>query len=113
EAQSSRSGSRGYGLRGRELAARAMGRSGGFALFDPESSRKPASIAAIPMFTASCTGLQNWRSSTNPAGDASVKSSRFPQVFAGGRLGRSNVWLAGSISNYADRDFKLATRDTI
>lgn len=112
-AQSSQFGFRGFGLPGRELSARAMGTGGGFALFDAESSRNPASIAAIPVFTASFTGLQNWRSSTNPAGDASVKSSRFPHVFAGGRLGRSNVWLAGSISNYADRDFKLATRDTI
>lgn len=112
-AQSSQFGARGFGLPGRELSARALGTGGGFALFDAESSRNPASIAAIPVFTASFTGLQNWRASTNPAGDASVKSNRFPHVFAGGRLGRSNVWLAGSISNYADRDFRLATVDTI
>lgn len=112
-AQSSQFGVRGFGLPGRELSARALGTGGGFALFDPESSRNPASIAGLSAFTASFAGMQNWRSSTNPAGDASVKSNRFPQVFAGGRLGRTNVWLAGSISNYADRDFRLATADTI
>ena len=107
-AQSSQFGVRGFGIPGRELSARAMGTGGGFALFDPESSRNPAAIAAFQNFTAGFTGLQNWRTSTNPAGEATVKTNRFPQVFAGGRLGRSNVWLAGSISNYADRDFRLA-----
>ncbi|HJS48586.1 MAG TPA: hypothetical protein VJ773_11420 [Gemmatimonadales bacterium] len=112
-AQSSQFGVRGFGLPGRELSARAMGTGGGFALFDAESSRNPASIAALSTFTASFAGLQNWRTSTNPAGEATVKTNRFPQILAGGRLGRSNVWLAGSISNYTDRDFLLATRDTI
>lgn len=112
-AQSSQFGVRGFGLPGRELSARGMGTSGGFALFDPESSRNPAAIAAFTTFTAGFTGLQNWRTSANPAGEATVKSNRFPQVFLGGRVGRSNVWVAGSISNYTDRDFRLATRDTI
>jgi hypothetical protein len=112
-AQSSQFGVRGFGLPGRELSARALGTGGGFALFDGESSRNPASIAAIPAFTASFAGMQNWRTSENPAGEATVKTNRFPQVFVGGRLGRSNVWLAGSISNYTDRDFRLATQDTI
>lgn len=112
-AQSSQFGVRGVGLPGRELSVRAIGTGGGFALFDGESSRNPASIAALPVFTASFTAMQNWRASTNPAGEASVQTNRFPHVMAGGRLGRSNVWLAGSISNYTDRDFRLATQDTV
>ena len=73
-AQSSQFGVRGFGLPGRELSARAMGTGGGFALFDAESSRNPASIAALSTFTASFAGLQNWRTSTNPAGEATVKT---------------------------------------
>ena len=112
-AQSSQFGVRGFGLPGRELSARAMATGGGFALFDEGSSRNPASISAMQGFTASFTGLQNWRTSENPAGEGSVRTNRFPQMIVGGQLGKRLLWLAGSISTYTDRDFSFASADTI
>lgn len=112
-AQSSQWSARGFGLPGRELSARAMATGGGFALFDETSSRNPASISALQGFTASFTGLQNWRTSENPAGDGSVRTNRFPQIIVGGQLGSRLIWLAGSISTYTDRDFRFSSVDTI
>ncbi len=112
--QSSQFGVRGLGLPGRALSARAFALGGAFGLFDTESAMNPASLANLPVLTASFTGAQNWRTSENPSGEASAKDNRFPQIFVAGPVGRSRRFGLGvSVGAYTDRSFALASVDTI
>jgi hypothetical protein len=112
-AQSSQFGVRGLGLPGRSLSVHALSTGGAFGLFDPESSLNPAALTAFPALTAVFTGLEDFRHVENPAGSASVRESRFPQVAVGGVLRSSPLALGLGFSNYTSRDFTLATADTI
>jgi len=112
--QSSQFGIRGLGLPGRALSARAFALGGALGLFDAESAMNPASLANLPVLTASFTGAQNWRTSENPSGEASAKDNRFPQIFVAGPVGRSQRFGMGvSVGAYTDRSFALASVDTI
>lgn len=112
-AQSSQFGVRGLGFPGRGLAARAAASGGAFGLFDPESSLNPAALASIPTLTAVFTINQGFRHQENPAGTASIRDTRFPQLMIVGPVRQSGAALGFSYSNYTDRDFTIATVDTI
>jgi hypothetical protein len=112
-AQSSQFGVRGLGFPGRGLAVRANGTSGAFGLFDPESSQNPAALGAMPTLTSVFTVTQGFRRVENPAGTASLRDTRFPQLSIAGPIRQSGVALGISYSNYTDRDFTSATADTI
>jgi hypothetical protein len=112
-AQSSQFGIRGLGFPGRGLAARAMGSGGAFGLFDPESSLNPAALGAIPTLTSIFTVNQGFREQENPAGTASTRDTRFPQLMVAGPVRQSAAALGLSYSNYTNRDFTIATSDTI
>jgi hypothetical protein len=110
---SSQFGVRGLGAPGRWLSARAVSTAGAFGLFDPLSSLNPAALSALPALTATFTGLQDYRHVENPAGEESVRESRFPQLAIAGPIKRFPMALGLSFSNYTSRDFTLASSDTI
>jgi hypothetical protein len=112
-AQSSMFGVRGLGLPGRPLSARARGTGGGFALFDAESDANPAAIAGLPALTVGLVSTPGWRRWETPAGDVKLQETRFPLMFAGGPIPGSRLSVGVSLASYADRDYKLATRDTV
>jgi len=112
-AQSSQFGARGLGYPGRALAVRAIGTGGAFGLFDPESSQNPAALASVLNLTSVFTITQGFRSVENPAGTASVRDTRFPQLMVAGPVRRFPAVVGFSFSNYTSRDFTLATSETI
>jgi hypothetical protein len=112
-AQSSQFGVRGLGLPGREQSVRAMGTGGAFAFFDGESSVSPASLVFLGRLTATFTALGDYRSSTSPEGEASIRDPRFPQFLVGGPIRRFPLTLALSYSNYTTRDYSLAFPATV
>jgi hypothetical protein len=112
-AQSSQFGVRGLGFPGRALAVRSLGSGGGFALFDPESSQNPAALANVVALTSEFTITQGFRHVENPAGTASVRGTRFPQVMVAGPIRTLPAAVGFSFSNYTTRDFTLATAGTI
>jgi hypothetical protein len=111
--QSSQFGVRGLGLPGRQQSARAMGSAGAFAFFDGESSVSPASIGYIGQLTATFTALGDYRSTSTPTGEASIRNPRFPQFLVGGPIRRFPMTLALSYSNYSTRDYSLSFPATI
>jgi hypothetical protein len=112
-AQSSQFGVRGLGFPGRGLAARAAASGGAFGLFDSESSLNPAALGSIPTLTAVFTINQGFRDQENPAGTASTRDTRFPQLMIVGPVRQTAAALGLSFSNYTDRDFTIATASTI
>ncbi len=112
-AQASQFGVRGLGFPGRGLAARAAASGGAFGLFDPESSLNPAALGSIPTLTAVFTINQGFREQENPAGTASTRDTRFPQLMIVGPVRQSGAALGFSYSNYTDRDFTIASVGTI
>ncbi|MEA2723816.1 MAG: hypothetical protein QOH59_1587 [Gemmatimonadales bacterium] len=112
-AQSSQFGARGLGYPGRALAVRAIGTGGAFGLVDPESSQNPAALASVQNLTAVFTITQGFRSVENPAGTASLRDTRFPQVMVAGGVRPLPLVVGLSFSNYTTRDFSLASSETI
>lgn len=112
-AQSSQFGIRGLGHPGRASSVRTLGTGGAFGLFDGESSQNPAALASLTAVTSAFTAATSWRNAVNPAGDASVQTSRFPLVLVGGPVGRTRLSASFSYSNYTDRDFTLASTGII
>lgn len=112
-AQSSQFGVRGLGFPGRGLATRAMGSGGAFGLFDPESSLNPAAVGGVANLTSVFTVSQGFRSVDNPAGNASLRDTRFPQLMIVGPVRQSGATLGFSYSGYTNRDFTLASSSTI
>jgi hypothetical protein len=112
-AQSSQFGVRGLGYPGRGLAVRASGSSGGFGLFDSESSLNPAALGAVPTLTSVFTVAQSFRHPENPAGTASVRDTRFPHILVAGPIRQSGAVFGVSYSNYTSRDYSLTTADTL
>jgi hypothetical protein len=112
-AQSSQFGVRGLGFPGRALGVRSLGNGGGFGLLDPESSQNPAALANVPNLTSGFTITQSFRQPENPAGSASVRDTRFPQLMVAGPIRTLPAAVGFSFSNYASRDFTLATSETI
>lgn len=112
-AQSSMFGVRGLGFPGRPLTPRSRATGGAFGLFDPESDVNPAAIASQTAVTAGFVLAPTWRHWESPAGTASIRETRFPLIYVGGPVPGSRVGLGISIGSYADRDFKLASVDTV
>ena len=111
--QASQFGVRGLGIPGRALSTRAAGSSGAFGMFDAESGLNPAALSGLAVMTANFNGTQSFRTAENPAGSASLRSSRFPHITFGGPIPGSPLVVSLSYSTYANRDFTLATRDTV
>jgi hypothetical protein len=112
-AQSSQFGVRGLGFPGRALAVRALGSGGGFGLFDAESSQNPAALASVTVLASGFTITQGFRQVENPAGRASVRNTRFPQLTVAGPVRNLPITVGFSFSNYTSRDFTLSTSETI
>lgn len=112
-AQSSLFGVRGLGQPGRPLTPRTRGTGGSFGLFDGESDINPAAMANLRSVTADFVIAPTWRTWETPAGNASLRDTRFPLLFIGGPIPGKKVALGVSLGSYADRDFRLATRDSI
>jgi hypothetical protein len=112
-AQSSQFGARGLGFPGRGVAVRALGSGGAFGLFDPESSQNPAALSSVPTLTSVFTVTQGFRQVENPAGSASIRDTRFPQLTIAGPIRGFPAAVGFSFSNYTSRDFTLASFETI
>jgi hypothetical protein len=112
-AQSSQFGVRGLGFPGRPLATRAIASGGAFGLFDPESSLNPAALGTATSLATIFTISQGFRSQENPAGTASTRDTRFPQVMVLGPVRETGLALGFSYSNYTNRDFTVAASSTI
>lgn len=112
-AQSSQFGVRGIGHPGRFESARATAMGGALGIFDGLSNRNPAAVAQLSTVTSMFTASTAWTSVTNPAGEASLTSTRFPQVVVGGPVAHTPVALAFSYSTYVDRDFTIASIGTV
>jgi hypothetical protein len=98
---------------GRALSTRAAASSGAFGMFDAESGLNPAALSGLEAMTASFNGAQAFRSVDNPAGSSSLRDYRFPHIAFGGPIRRFPMGLGLSYSTYTNRDFTLATRDTV
>jgi hypothetical protein len=112
-AQSSQLQVRGLGLPGRGISARATATGGAFGMFDSESSLNPAALGSVQAVTAGFTGIQSFRSVDLPGASESLRESRFPLMTIAGPTRRVPVVLGISYSNYTDRDFTLASGDTL
>lgn len=113
QAQSSQFGVRGLGFPNRALAVHAIGSGGAFGLFDSESSQNPAAIIGVPTLTSVFTVTQSFRQVENPAGTASVRDARFPQLMVAGPIRRLPAAVGFSYSNYTSRDFSLSSSQII
>lgn len=112
-AQSSIFGVRGLGLPGRPLTPVSRATGGSFALFDGESGLNPAAIATLTAVSAGFVLAPTRRHWESPAGDATLKETRFPLMYVSGPIPGSQVGVSISFGSYADRDFKLASVDTV
>jgi hypothetical protein len=112
-AQSSLFGVRGLGTPGRPLMPGSIATGGSFGLFDGESDLNPAAVADLSTVTAQFILAPSWRHWETPAGTASLRGTRFPLFNVGGPIPGSRFALGLSFGSYADRDFRLATHDTI
>jgi len=112
-AQASQYGVRGLGFPGRALSARALATAGAFGLFDPESSQNPSTLAGVQALTTGFTIMHAARTVENPAGSASLRSTRFPQLVVAGPVRAFPASVGFSFSNYTTRDFTLASSSTI
>lgn len=116
--QSSQFGSRGLGLPARPYSAHSLGLGGGLALFDAESGVNPAALGALRMLQAGGVSASSWRSSHSPTGNAPGRDTRYPLFQAAGPIATSELGVvrlvAGvSLSAYSDRNFSLASRDSL
>jgi hypothetical protein len=112
-AQSSMFGVRGLGLPGRPMSPRALAMGGSYALFDGESPLNPAALGQIRHLTAGFVLTPERRTWETPAGSRSLRETRFPHAFVLGPIPRSRISLGLSLAGYADRDFRIASTDTV
>lgn len=112
-AQSSQFGARGLGFPLRPFSVRATGTGGAFGLFDDGSAVNPASIGLLTRLSTSFQTVQNWRHSESPAGTGNARDNRYPGLFIAGPVGGTHLVLSLSASGYTDRNFQLASRDTL
>jgi hypothetical protein len=111
--QASQFGVRGLGVPGRSLSTRAAGSSGAFGMFDAESGINPAALGGLAVMTANFNGTQSFRTVENSAGSESLRDSRFPHVAFGGPARGTPLVVGLSYSTYTNRDFTVATGDTV
>ena len=112
-AQSSQFGVRGLGNPGRHLATRSLATAGAFGLFDHESSQNPAALAGISTLTSLFTISQSFGSQENPAGTASTRNTRFPQLTVVGPVRQTRGAVGLNFSTYTNRDFSLVSANTV
>ncbi len=112
-AQSSQFGARGLGFPLRPFSVRATATGGAFGLFDDGSAFNPASIGLLSRLTTSFQTVQNWRKSESPSGTGNARDNRYPGIFIGGPVGGTRLVLSVSASGYTDRNFQLASQDTL
>jgi hypothetical protein len=82
-------------------------------MFDAESGLNPAALGGLEVMTATFNGAQSFRTADNPAGSESLRSSRFPHIAFGGPVRGSPFTVGLSYSTYANRDFTVASVDTL
>lgn len=116
--QSSQFGSRGLGFPTRPYSARSLGLGGGFALFDTESSLNPSALGSLRLLEATATATNHWRNTRNAFGEAYGRDTRFPLIHVGGPIstsetGRVRLAASASLTAYSDRNFAVASVDTI
>jgi hypothetical protein len=111
--QASQFGVRGLGVPGRSLSTRAAGSSGAFGMFDAESGLNPAALGGLAVMTANFNGTQSFRIAENPVGSESLRDARFPHIAVGGPVRGTPVAVGLSYSTYANRDFTVASGDTV
>ena len=112
-AQSSLFGTRGFGLPLRPISVRAFATGGSFGLFDYESSLNPSSFALIGRVNATFQTVQTWTRSENPLGTASTRDNRYPGFTVTTPVGGVPLAIAVSAAGYTDRNFSLASVDTV
>lgn len=117
-AQSSQFSARGLGMPTRPYSAHSLGLGGGLAMFDVESSLNPASIAGLRTLHSVGTATSTWRNSETPAGTGFGRDTRFGQIQAAGPVhiseaGVVRVNASLSLSSYLDRNYGLASLDSI
>ena len=112
-AQSSMFGTRAVGFPGRWLDVRSRGTGGSFGIFDPSSGLNPAAITQAKRVTVGFVAAPSRRKWETPAGDATIKETRFPLMGVVAPVPKTVLWLGVNFASYADRDFRLFTSDTI
>ena len=112
-AQASQFGTRGFGLPLRPISVHAAGTGGSFGLFDAESASNPASFAFVGRSNVAFQTVQTWTSTNNPVGTASTRDNRYPGFIVAAPLGGTRFAVAVSAAGYTDRNFSLASVDTI
>ncbi len=86
---------------------------GSYALFDGESALNPAALGQVRTVTAGFVLTPERRSWETPAGSRSLRDTRFPLAFVLGPIPRSRFTLGLGLASYADRDFSIASSDTV
>ena len=112
-AQASIFGVRGPGNPGEPYSAAAIGTGGATAMFDPQSQLSPASLGPLQTGTGSFTLQGDYRSVETPAGSATTRDYRFPNVFITAPIRRGQYAFGVGATTYLNRDFTLAVRDSI
>lgn len=113
QAQSSMFGTRAVGFPSRWLSARARGTAGAFGVFDPLSGINPGALSQATRVAVAFVATPASRHWETPAGDATLKETRFPSVGLVAPIPKFPLWLGINFGSYADRDFRLFTSDTI
>ena len=112
-AQASIFGIRGPGNPGEPYSVRAVATGGAFALFDGESSLGPGSLGYVTTAAGTFTMLGDYRSTSTNAGDASLRTTRFPQTMVTTPISNGRFVAGLSASLYTDRDYSITTQDTV
>ena len=111
-AQGSSFALRGLGWAGRPVSARTAGVGGAYAAFDPAMGTNPAALGRQRSVGGWAVGAPSRRTFDGPLGTATNETVRFPLLgFAAPTPYRVTVGL--SISDYLDRSYAIALRDTV
>lgn len=110
--QDSQFGIKGLGTPGRPESVRARATGGAFAPFDPSSALVDATLGDEGRLAAWSLLTTSWRRVSLAGADASLTTSRFPEVGVSGPIGH-HLTLGGGFTTYLDRSYHLATPDTL
>ncbi len=111
-AQDSQFGIKGLGTPGRMESVRVRSTAGAFAPFDPISASADAALSDEGRLTAWTLASTSYRRVSLGGADATLRTSRFPQMGLSGPIGRG-ITLGGGFATYLDRSYELATADTV
>ena len=111
-AQGSAFAIRGLGWSARPVSARTAGTGGALAMFDPQMSLNPAALTRWRSTAAWAVAAPTEREYQSPFGNADLKTVRFPLIGFAAML-PSRATISFSISDYLDRTFTIAVRDTM